>query len=387
MKWKLYIDESGDFSEPDDEVVVAGVLVRDDADGWAGHELFNRLQDNLPHIPWPPHTAHIKHPAARVVWHAAARDGDAGWDPAPASSRSVYDRAVDYLLEEVPEELAEAQRQALVDQNHWEHSGLGRVDWHHLIHFENLLNAHDPEIIAGLEREMERDLSAFRRELFEALPESDRNEAKFVPAYITVGGETWRGDAENPDSDRYVTLLERMIERANDVLARNGGDHEVHLLPLARHIQPGDEGQRPLQTSDLEDLVTRIEERKAEASDSTMPVLKPASVAKWTDKLDSRHAVADFVANQFRQIAEGTPSLETVELELSQRIGLPARSPSGKVTTLAAAPTAAEKLGEARKKSMSPAEFVEDLKIFKRIRGEVMAPWVYEQAAEWLREE
>lgn len=394
MNWHLFLDESGNFDAPDDEVVVAGILLREDAPGCAEDQLLRRFRQHLAHVPWPPHTAHLQHPVARVVWHAAARDGGAGWGAAPEKSRAAYDKAVEVLEESAPDALAEAQRQALLDEGHGSDS-LGRIDWELMGRFENLLAEYDLEqgtdLLGQFESDAICDVREFRRGIMRAFAgESvghDGEGGEPAPAYVTAVSESWRGDAEAKDSDRYLVLLEQLVERVEAVLKRLGGEHQVHLRPLGRHVKPDGGAQRPMRGEDLSGLIERVvrqrNEDEQEQNDASVSVVADG-VAEWAYEMDSRLAAADFVANQLRRIASDFLSLEDFEENLALRVGVPARWRDAGVTTLAAGPTVAERLEQAMSEKKGADEFIESLKIFGRIQEEVMAPWTYEQAAEWL---
>ncbi len=68
--WQLYIDESGDFSQPNSDISVGALLVRGTWDQ-ARARLDVTLRDTLPFLPRPLHAAHLNNPAfIALCWMA-----------------------------------------------------------------------------------------------------------------------------------------------------------------------------------------------------------------------------------------------------------------------------------------------------------------------------
>src|SRR5919109_501718 len=54
-KWTLYVDESGNFANSEDDVAIAGLLVSDELPGLTSNEVKRSLEAALPGFPWPWH--------------------------------------------------------------------------------------------------------------------------------------------------------------------------------------------------------------------------------------------------------------------------------------------------------------------------------------------
>jgi len=73
-RWSLFVDESGEFT-PDDPSFLVGILAEADAGTLDGGWLRRKLADAWGPGPYPPHAAHLRWPASRVLYSARAR----GW--------------------------------------------------------------------------------------------------------------------------------------------------------------------------------------------------------------------------------------------------------------------------------------------------------------------
>src|ERR1022692_3835466 len=58
-RWTLYVDESGNFADVEDDVAVSGVLIRDDVPGLSENEVKRALESVVPGFPWPGHASLI----------------------------------------------------------------------------------------------------------------------------------------------------------------------------------------------------------------------------------------------------------------------------------------------------------------------------------------
>ena len=61
-RWAFYVDESGKFDDAQDDVVVAGLLLRDSA-SLHPHAIKAALRRAIPLLPWPLHATFINQPA------------------------------------------------------------------------------------------------------------------------------------------------------------------------------------------------------------------------------------------------------------------------------------------------------------------------------------
>lgn len=69
--WHLFVDESGNFRDPGQDVTVAGLLVSDDQ-LVAAEAVRHSLANLLPYLPWPLHAAHMNLPVwTALTWQQA----------------------------------------------------------------------------------------------------------------------------------------------------------------------------------------------------------------------------------------------------------------------------------------------------------------------------
>jgi len=106
--WQLFVDESGNFSDASDDVVVAGVLARGDTPGLRSEELRSALEGACPGIPWPFHTCFLNAPAYLAICCAAfpGRPISDQAGHAQRAFREATDRAKSVLDADAPAEMA-----------------------------------------------------------------------------------------------------------------------------------------------------------------------------------------------------------------------------------------------------------------------------------------
>src|SRR5438874_1572983 len=64
--WRFFVDESGQFGDPAEDVAVAGLLIRDEP-GRVTHELERGLRRAFPDLAWPLHAAVYDRPVGLAL--------------------------------------------------------------------------------------------------------------------------------------------------------------------------------------------------------------------------------------------------------------------------------------------------------------------------------
>ncbi len=241
-----------------------------------------------------------------------------------------------------------------------------RVAWEDLSYLDGLLGRSgfgDP-----LKRIKRRVLAGITR-LLGTLAVPD---ASGLPgALIFVAGESRDGDFWPPGSgdDRYLSVLESLLTRTAETLARLPGSHEVEVRACTRLVADPllvtRERRTLLKVGHLEPLCERVEGRVARRVR-----LWPVETPRYHDTRDPGFVLADFVANGSLSCLNER-SLTRVEQDLRAAFGAAPRSGEPPRTHLQAT-GAAWRLLEALRSSADPVE-------------EPMRLWAREQAVEWGR--
>ena len=352
--WTLYVDESGDFSDPDDCIAVAGLLLRGDAETSLA-ELRGDLERALPWCTWPLHASHINHPAyLALCWHVrfgttpAAGDDDfaraarsaVGW------LNSVQRPIVEQLLSEIRE-----RRRPDVSML----KTLGRL------------------LKEGRSQNF-RQLEGGVREAWARLKRSARQlAATGGAAFLVAASETEMGDAGGETDERYFALLEALLERTAALLARREGRHRVGVRVLARNVQNLRTGwSNRLSTRHLKETIGRF------VSDEGGPVrLVPEEVANFDEHAGLPFVLADFTANLARRtLRPESTDLRSAESELVDGFGVAARSGNPGRSHLAATGESLRYIRTCCRRGASPP--VEPLRWKPHRRA-----WAVQQALEW----
>jgi hypothetical protein len=215
----LFIDESGDFSKPDGDVVVGGLLFRTDA----GAELEQCMREGIGRIftlvPYPPHTSHLNIPVA----HALAALRSSAHDESPAALH-VHRRVHPALreLEHCPEDVLGLARERDVP---WEK-----------------LQAADAWLRQRSNRGAHASLTWLLTERFRKLTSLLRQLAERFDGVVVAAFDT--GRAPMPEQGRYLRSLEALLERVYQLIAVPAGDARVEVRILGRSLETAS-GQRP----------------------------------------------------------------------------------------------------------------------------------------------
>lgn len=223
--WQLYLDESGNFDDPNEAVLVAGVLFEGRALPQQSAALRARLAGIFVGSAYPPHAAH-HNIAASLLCEALAGRAPEG----PAASR---------LLRAIERALPIAQGSASPEARTFREAVLSgeprlRVPVPPLRTFDVWLRKAAPEAHQALVQERDAQRVDLVRFAAEGLHAGTPNGPLVVAAWQGGGTPTGTADA------RYEALYETLLERALAFAAHRdvGADLQVHLATRHRHPPP-----------------------------------------------------------------------------------------------------------------------------------------------------
>lgn len=355
-RWNLYIDESGDFSDPGEQVVVGGMLVRADASGFDEMRLKRALEEALPAIDWPPHTRYYDREAAHVMF-AVRR--------AAAVPMGRHETDTVGLLKKVA---PGAWRRALARS----------------------ANAMEPayEDVRLLSQTIRGDRSLARywrgvvRERHASIRgilDSARASTPEAPAVLVLTDETRLGEAAGT-TDRYLSLLGVAIERAAEVIAALGGRHKLRLYVLSRGVRVEGCARSVGLTSEIVvDAVARVvgrDERGRVRFTHAEAVVDIAcsEVRAWNADTPASLALADWLVYRGRHGVAPRRPLAATQQSLGDQCGLSACHAG--LPTLAAYGDARERVAAARERPAQPPPTLSGPPPRRR--------WVAEQAERWV---
>ena len=361
--WGLFLDESGQFDQADDEVVIAGLLVELGAAGTHHAALRRAIVGCTSGVPWPPRAADLARPVlfALLVRVGRQRAGETGEGPGEAEAAA---EALSVRLATLAREDYRAAIRALEEGRRPPRDALLRLD-------------RLARVQAGREWQSVRAIADTARvglaRVFAAAL-SQRSGGPPRHLFLVGGGET-RHEAASPADEgtrRYLDLLELVAVRALDVIARLDGRHTIFAYVLDRGIvHPGLGVPARLHRPVVQEVFARARERVGIPGGRVM--LEVVSTPRYDRQVDARLVLADLVANQLRWVMRGDPSLVTLERRLAVRVPWPARSGRPSASHIAAAGTAQERI-EAVRRREAPPPWCPGAR-----------PWAVEQAEEWVR--
>jgi hypothetical protein len=284
QRWRLFIDESGDFKRSDADPIVAGVLLGEGPAECDETWIRQILIKELPFIPWPFHGWVTRRPLMYALWPEVRVNNSA------PGTEDAAKKALKLLQDRAPELL-----QKVLDQT----------------------KTGDPKK-RGDVKALERIVQRFDRESFkclEACMKRARNRLRKTAqlvgrssaATIIVAAEGERGDAipESGGGDRYLNLLEALLQRAADALLERKEDkaveYELRIHVLTRYVmEPVLGRQIPLRAQD----VGRVAGEGIGAPNRTLSRglatvrLVPEQSSNWIDDLRAGLVLADYVSNE-----------------------------------------------------------------------------------------
>lgn len=372
-RWTLYVDESGAFADPEDDVAIAGLLVSDELPGLSPAELKRSLNTAVRGFPWPWHARLLSRPSWIAIILAEFGvpvddpDPDVRW-LAEAVKRvdDCFERRSPTVYRKLRKRISESQG--------------GDIDLDELGELEDILRKHCRGEREALRAHGRRAWVAVKR-FAEAMGKRAAGDGELPLAMLVCGSETARGDAVGePDTGlgdrRYFKLLEVLIDRCAGLLARRGGAHELILDVSERKlIDPSSGGRAKLNLlylrSELSDVISRWAPNVR---------IVPAAVTPFNSEVGVRFVVTDFAANHARRELRGNATaLAMVEAGLTTRMGLSVRSGTPTRSHIAASGAAYDLIARPSGGSNPPEKLLPFVPSRRR--------WACEQAWEWSRSE
>jgi len=323
----LHLDESGDFSSPDEPVFIAGLMLQERPSDVADEILGNALRRIDPLVPYPPHATDLRQLAWWVArWMLAdvtVRDGH------PA--RDTLDRAA-ALLQRASADRAVAPMLAALEEQRMPGYDVLRsaTRW---------LRAHAPALRPELESLSRRAEDHYRSV-------GARLRALYGDARCHVLAAADPGGLSPDGADRYLALLTVLFERVFALLRASPAQrHEVRVVAAQRHVTDGRVlHRRMLMPQDLGACVRRAEAfpllAPVTAPDGNVRILPWASVA-YREQVAPGVALADFVANRLRGVLLQSPGWDALSEAIVAATGLPVMATPGVHPSGGARPTIA----------------------------------------------
>jgi hypothetical protein len=363
VRWDLFIDESGDFADLDDEVVVAGLLIHGDTPGSNPAQLRRSLQAAAPDLPWPLKASDLNLP----VLFALARTARSGPTPcrddaiAAVVARLRQSAAVD--VETLIGELRAGRRAPYDALARLEQ--VARQDWAQY------------QALRSLAGESAVQIGRLIRAL------ADQTQATPSPVLLAACGETARGDISpsapagtDAETRRYLDLLRWVVSRAADIVARFDGKQHIHLHVLDRWVGEeilGQTRRAPLHLRHVSPLVREVE-RAFSTDSATRLSIKLDQISVYDERMHPALVLADFVANRVRRsLRHPAGRLALIESALLAEVHCTVRSGEPAASHLAAAGWAQESIEQVRQGNPDVAGAPP-----ARSRD-----WAVEQASEW----
>lgn len=314
--WRLFVDESGNFADAGEDVVVAGILAHSEAPGLRSEELRRTLEAACPGVPWPFHTSFLNAPVYLALCSLAFPGRSESGQPGPEqqSLAAAVDRARAALEQREPRETTGAV-EALRE---------GRLRFERVKHLDATLKAVDPATHGVL-------LAHARQVAAQIGRLADRLARQPGGPWLALccAGESVRGEAHpregrprQDDSARYIAVLETLVERVVDILAGFEGEHLVFLHVLNRDILDPLLGRFvPLHVRHLSELIGRIS-----ASTGHQVRVRPEATPRFDASAHAALVLADFASNRARwHVGRPSVPLEEMEHRIGAQVGLPVR--------------------------------------------------------------
>jgi len=313
----LFVDESGDFKDPDAEVAVAGVWMQTYDSAQMRLRLERALRQVVPVGPYPPHANRLRYPG----WLALASMVEVADNERGAAIRKRAAPAV-RAIQSSAEAAAQQGRDAV---RACAESGK-EIPWEVAREVDEWLQQIEERSHRALKWAV-RDMDGAFVQLLSHLQTDVLDGGRCCVAGAWEGREAGPPSDEAPD--RYVALLEALIERVFTIAAdRKPPMQLVHAHVATRWVtRPGvprgeDPASKALRTRDITEAFRQA---------AGFPVgCKPAHVqffphppASYDRTVHPGIVLADFVANRLRgRVLHGTPTWSDVTQRAGHAVGM-----------------------------------------------------------------
>lgn len=303
--WQLFIDESGNFDDPDDRVVVAGWLLCSND----GPELVGFLRDMLdrafPLVPYPPHANRLRCVATRVAGMLMLMSK--GVDVSGRRGVDVVRRGVAAL-----EALDDDAAREVLDE-----ARAGRSpSWRALRNASHALWHANRSVAQRLGELHWHDMEVLRATLGSAPEGASRG------LLAVEGGEA------GPGEDRYLVLLETLIERALMLLREVTVRRRVWAQVLGRSLDvvAGVTRREHLRRRHVDQAIERAQRFSHLATPpGGVPVVQVIATAPlgFDERTHPGTVIADILSNAGRYQLGHCSSLERLEEAMLRHVGVP----------------------------------------------------------------
>lgn len=253
-RWELHIDESGQFEVPQDEVVVGGVLFQVVADIHGTEHLKSGLKTQLPHLWWPLHTTDLNraayHLCSLVLMHQLNTSTSLSKLYQQIHSTMRLNKEVmDQLYKWITEFISQAgEHYAVVREQANKISLREKIDRDPLEPVMQWLKKTHPDVYKALETLVRQS----RYKFFTAIQDWSNLQKKLVLA----AEEQINAGSIYPD--RYLPMLQQLLERVVYILSCNEGDHHVRLFVGTRHVLSEDGKKEYLNATHVNNLLGNL---------------------------------------------------------------------------------------------------------------------------------
>lgn len=365
--WWLYVDESGNFAKTTDHVVVAGLLIKEQATAAGQATLKVTLHGAAPHVPWPLHASRIKIPIMHALW--ARQKG-----PKHCSTQ-----------------LAATSASALETLTEYEEARLRRVEtafikrrqprWNDLTELDTTLARVAPHIYVTLS-DIAAEVLANIRHVLRTLAQ---HWLKNDEALVVCCSEPLPGEAAPPSGigDRYLIMLETMLERLRDFAGWGGGEHTINVRVLRRDVRDPALGMATsLHVRHLQQIVRNLtSSNQVSRHDSVDRVsLKPIDTPSFDEAAHPGFILADLIANLLRRAMFNSGNLVRVNMGAKRMIAFPLLCGIASMPTIVA--TGALRRCVARARSTGSATNWNGQAALLNDDG--LCLWAREQAVRWI---
>ena len=320
-RWTLFVDEAGEFAEPKDHVVVAGVCIPARIDSGFSFALKHYLTEAAPLVPWPIHRRLMNRASSYVLWYAHRPSSNI-----PEPLQRSLEEAGEFLTNEVPYTFVRGLS-SLEDGKEPEWVDLGALE--RVLresYFANYKLIHDyaDELKAAV-------ASVVRILVHERLRVSDDPDTQ---PFVVFASESVLADAHESD-DRYLVLLECLLERVWEEFDRREGRHAIDVHVATRKVV---DPRMPLGKGDEKPLLSKSLVKHL-APKSANPLMLPERVWGFDVDVEPGVVFADTVNNYLHGVTKyqslGISEIEGLIVDYfgitahPGRLGLPQITASG----------------------------------------------------------
>lgn len=367
--WQLFIDESGNFENPSDTCVVAGLLVRAASHPRDDAKVRAALEAACPGLDYPLHASTARYLSGRVHATLVSTQRQAA---RPSSERDLAMRGREALQGLVQHPVAASLLEHIDARREPGHGLFQRCD--------ELLREHAPDVARRLKSLVINDASRVREvlrrsgELFGA----SSADGAFVAAAVDVrsaGGDEVEDTAVR--RDRYLALLRELLGRVGVLL--HGRASEIWVTAANRHVDRVDVGAFPLGIANVGAAATAAMKFPLLAVGDGAPRFIPAGVPRYDDSVRPGIVLADFLSNRVRNNVLGADNIawHTLAGQLKDRIWLDGTS----TTTFAGAGRKLPAIADAGRAQAAIWRAFDGEKVDDKLGG--LPRWSRDQAQAW----